>query len=296
MWRSIKSHSQSLSSVFLPVFTGSMKYREHSTLTKELYISFINTSQGVRIVSKTKKTLETLQTSATRDRDQCFHVLQAHEMTTVESRKKAKEDYLKLLQQQKESVATIQNNPEIPTQLNSVTHDSKAGRREQLLAEKRKAFFEGKQAVASHPVETASSENKQIAPKTVPDFTAPVKEPQPSSKNENFRLSDWKKLGFLSEYAYAKHLGLLQDKKDIPPPADAATTDRLRLDNENNLLFPIKSLENPHIPSDVRAADRAANGLGLLEAQKKPQSEAHSINTAISNIDSNGMVDKVNPL
>lgn len=165
-------------------------------------------------------------------------------MATVESRKKAREEYLRLLQQQKESASNA-NGPAVETntdrlnQPSSVSFDGKVDRREQILAEKRKAFFDGKQAqqpLRNHPVEPSpvilptqqdikpvidASDKKFGNSEHVMGIQPPIRG-RPNEKmvaepihesEKSVNIADWKKLGFLSEYAFAKHLGLLEDKK-----------------------------------------------------------------------------------
>eukprot|EP01039_Chlorochromonas_danica_P007056 gene7056-7803_t len=174
----------------------------------------------------------------------------------INDRKKAKEAYLQQLAQQKAQAAqasggqpkeagdgglTESHQPVAPVVSSG---SSKLSKREQLLEEKRRAFFQQKQerkpshddasifqpAVPAVPI----SLPQQLSQNTpVSSFSSAIQEsaaiPQLGTSvakenvAENARLSDWKRLGYPSEYSYAKHLGLLNEKQ----PTDAvAGTDR----------------------------------------------------------------------
>jgi hypothetical protein len=143
-------------------------------------------------------------------------------MSAVETRRKAKEEYLLSLQKQKTS--DEKSNEVVPS--NSVQSGSIGNRREQLLEEKRKAFFEGKGncSDSNSKVEVLNSaqgerievnaRNSDIASRTKLENKTVFMQQEP-------KLSDWRNLGFPSEYSYAKHLGILNDPpKPIPPTVD----------------------------------------------------------------------------
>eukprot|EP01031_Cornospumella_fuschlensis_P025006 gene25006-30207_t len=165
----------------------------------------------------------------------------------INERKKAKQAYLESLAKQKacskvggEAEVTIESS-------NPFRHDgaaqgmAKQTKREQLLEEKRKAFFEQQQNRV--PLGTGMTE-VALAPQQInikADLFAPAPQQQPlqphqqhyegpSTSNiavtenksikpaalEEPKLSNWKKLGYPSEYAYAKDLGMLNDTKRLP--------------------------------------------------------------------------------
>ena len=159
-------------------------------------------------------------------------------MSTAESRRKAKEEYLKLLQQQKES-ATAANgaaNAILQSEEKVQATDTSANRREQILAEKRKAFFEGKHVDNVKPI-IPSTENYI-------DRRQQIRPPIPESSNSNqARVSDWKKMGFPSEYAYAHHLGLLEN---------GTSKAEISIDRK------VSSTDHPHFPHDSSQLDEAS--------------------------------------
>lgn len=203
----------------------------------------------------------------------------------INDRKKAKEAYLQQLAQQKAQAAQAsggqsgggdgltesQQQPVVPVLQSSQT--SKLSKREKLLEEKRRAFFQQKQeskpsshddasifqpAVPAVPIISQPQQLAQNGPTSsvstaIQKTTAAVPQLGPSvtSENaaENARLSDWKRLGYPSEYSYAKHLGLLKEKK----PTDAtAGTDRTQ-DQSFPTQFPASGVSGasqytPYVP------------------------------------------------
>ncbi len=197
----------------------------------------------------------------------------------AENRKKSRQQYLQSLQAQKATGASSSAGPPInaETIADSIAQQSKlvqptafqqmtaaptgpsaasgaankvmtaAERREQQLAEKRKAFFDGNKnggvAAQNDSAFSLPASIPQLGPPSLfapasfgddPTMSAmpavnvapkaakerpprPSQQPQQPSSSDPPRLSDWSKLGFMSEYAYAKHLGMLDDKPKPQP-------------------------------------------------------------------------------
>eukprot|EP01031_Cornospumella_fuschlensis_P024617 gene24617-29744_t len=170
----------------------------------------------------------------------------------INERKKAKQAYLESLAKQKasskvggEAEVTIDNS-------NTFRHEeaakgmAKQTKREQLLEEKRKAFFEQQQNRG--PSGTVMTDIASAAPQInkKADLFAPEQPFQPRQQNfegpsssnvavaenksvksaafEEPKLSNWKKLGYPSEYAYAKDLGMLNDTKRLPNDHSSSST------------------------------------------------------------------------
>jgi hypothetical protein len=160
-------------------------------------------------------------------------------MATAADRKKAKEQYLLSLQQAKES-SYEDKEPSVseigfePQSAGSSSNNA-ASKREQILADKRKAFFESKtkesknepQQQFPNPFQyekppnfnenSVPARNNLFEPAHIPPLASISNPPVKNDNNENARLDDWKKLGFPSEYAYAKQLGLLNEKPKPRP-------------------------------------------------------------------------------
>jgi hypothetical protein len=174
-------------------------------------------------------------------------------MSTIENRRKAKEEYLLSLQKQKTSEEKL--NEIIPS--NAVQNVTAGNRREQLLEEKRKAFFEGKGNIG-HPcskleLDNIAGDGKVDRQNAVDvDTTSRAKlENKTVLVQPEYKLSDWKKIGFPSEYSYAKHLGLLNDqgvsKNDLlkPKPLSLDVTKETKIINStNNQPFHAHNAEN----------------------------------------------------
>ena len=188
-------------------------------------------------------------------------------MSTAAERKKAKEAYLLSLQQQKETLATETKDsaPDSSAFGQAVNSNNgaqtAASRREQILAEKRKAFFEGKDQEKKSESTNQASMFPNPAPSVKPSLfesnpavtnnlfaPAPTSsihsnintEPQPKVKQPDPfesaapRLSDWQKLGFASEYAYAKQLGYLNEKPNPKVDPISAPFEEVKRPTDNS--------------------------------------------------------------
>ncbi|RYG93733.1 hypothetical protein EON65_58475, partial [archaeon] len=230
----------------------------------------------------------------------------------INDRKKAKQAYLESLAKQKASNQTAVG-PEINAVSSSPFPDevakgqAKQSRREQLLEEKRRAFFEQQQnGGQSGGSMTEISSVIHAAPKSIKsDLFAPTgPQPfQPSQLNsfhgnpeaasssrmavvdtkpsllEEPTLSDWKRLGYPSEYAYAKDLGMLAEKKlqssvqpssglshptsSLIPTFNVPTMDgQAAFGNASKPSFPSITLPSMPLPLNVASAYGGYGGVG----------------------------------
>jgi len=160
-------------------------------------------------------------------------------MSTAEERRKAKEAYMLALKGRQDSPdrndisknmtnnnETSSNNRDSGSQINSSNNKSK---RELMLEEKRRQFFERK--IDTEVTSTASS-----APKL--ETILPSKQlSQPAYEPPKVRLENFKQAGYDSEYLYAKALGELDVKRDIPKINDEKSKNDLKWNSDNQLHF-----------------------------------------------------------
>jgi hypothetical protein len=152
----------------------------------------------------------------------------------INDRKKAKQAYLESLARQKEAIQpTFQDQAQTALFKGENNAENKQSKREKLLEEKRRAFFQlnqpsssGSTSIAPNPIEqqVLLAQNTPIlnpvpALMVAPQLPRPM-EPALSSYNrieyqEDPRLSDWKKLGHPSEFSYAKFLGILDKSPQV---------------------------------------------------------------------------------
>jgi hypothetical protein len=164
-------------------------------------------------------------------------------MSTIENRRKAREEYLLSLQKQKTSEEELKEI--IPS--NAVQNITAGNRREQLLEEKRKAFFEGK----GHPCSKLEVDNiaggRKVDRQSAVDVdTTSLAKPENKTVlvQPEYKLSDWKNIGFPSEYAYAKHLGLLNEPLKPKPLSLDVTKESKIINTTSNQPFHAHNTEN----------------------------------------------------
>jgi hypothetical protein len=185
-------------------------------------------------------------------------------MATAADRKKAKEQYLLSLQQAKES-SNEDKEPSVSEigfeQQSAGNNSSAASKREQILADKRKAFFESKTKESKNEPQQqfpnpfqyekppnfnenpVPARNNLFEPAHIPPLASISNPPVKNDNNENARLGDWKKLGFPSEYAYAKQLGLLNEKPKPKPMEEISSASQPKKEYQP-LQPPVPSLNN----------------------------------------------------
>lgn len=165
----------------------------------------------------------------------------------MEARREARQKYLESLKQQKDQQQIDPDAFSAPAPSTSTSGQSsktdQATRRDKLLEEKRRAFFEKQKAPSATSDNNARQigfqETKYDTPSIAPaaealpsrlfDQLVPLNVPKLAEKatapsEEPPNLSRWKSLGFPSEYAYAKSLGILNEKpkpnqNSIAPPS-----------------------------------------------------------------------------
>jgi hypothetical protein len=158
----------------------------------------------------------------------------------MDGRKEARQKYLESLKQQRENQPPAESSvKEVAASSFGTNKTDLATKREKLLEEKRRAFFQKQQEPPSasanvtllqkyheEPSENDTS-NRLFDPAPSISLPQPVHPVQPkksttisaTNEGEDVNLNQWKNLGFPSEYAYAKSLGLLKDKpKEIFNP------------------------------------------------------------------------------
>jgi hypothetical protein len=197
-------------------------------------------------------------------------------MDNAVDRKKSRQQYMESLQKQKHTtvdasvagptmtvdnvVAGLQHQQQYSMHSgasmgNNVTA---AERREAMLAEKRKAFFQGQQKPSEQVADSAFTANKPtgiFAPASVNTLAVlPKNRDIDNSTTNEPNLSNWKKLGFASEYAYAKNLGYLNDKPTNDVQSSVVKVPAMVVNFENmqftNAVAAPTPVSNSHITSN----------------------------------------------
>jgi hypothetical protein len=236
-------------------------------------------------------------------------------MEVINERKKARQAYLDSLAKQKAEVVqqNLINIQSEQPQLSKIETNpiDKQSKREKLLEEKRRAFFQNQQpqpTTSNVAADTSGPKNSLFAPSapSVPSAPSAISQPEPSnnlfgkpidiskvnqsSKPDPFskdevRLGDWKKLGYPSEFAYAKQMGLLDDKKK-----DAATINPAPIPAPviPSLSFVPAPAQQGYTSYDPNAAANPNNNVNYGNNTSYPSSSSStSNNTGYTNYNNN---------